>query len=368
MSFVPLEYYQFFYYQIMLVVCFLMFFHTLVLKSNDERLKAINGFMSLFLLAFLVPYMGLRPISGRYFADMSTYAQTFQQFKYGAQTVSTSGDMGFEYFIFFCTKTMSVEMFFVVCVCIYILPLLKASLNWFPKNYFFCFLFLVASMSFWTYGVNGIRNGMATSLFVLALSYLEKNKGLSILFFLVSLMFHKSMALPLLAVGISFFLTDTKKYYFFWGLSIVLSLAMGGIWENLFASLGFGDDRFANYLTAGGSSKQFSSTGFRFDFLIYSAAPLALAYQYVFVKGFQDKTYLRILHVYMVANAFWIMVIRANFSNRFAYLSWFLMAIVVCYPLLKDPDLFPKQFKRLGITLMAYYGFSYLMFYYFEYR
>ena len=63
----------------------------------------------------------------------------------------------------------------------------------------------------------------------------------------------------------------------------------------------------------------------------------------------------------MIANAFWILIIRANFSNRFAYLSWFLMAPVIAYPMLRY-KLFPNQYRIVGLVLAFYYLFTYFMF------
>ena len=69
---------------------------------------------------------------------------------------------------------------------------------------------------------------------------------------------------------------------------------------------------------------------------------------------------LRLFNIYLFANAFWILVIRANFSNRFAFLSWFLLALVICYPWLKF--YFEKnQHRKLGMIMLAYFGFTYLM-------
>jgi len=123
----------------------------------------------------------------------------------------------------------------------------------------------------------------------------------------------------------------------------------------------------SGYLSATADASKFSSTGFRFDFLIYSAAPLVLAFHYIFKKNFDDPVYKRILHTYIVANAFWIMIIRANFSNRFAYLSWFLMGIVVIYPILKT-KMWPQHFKKVGLVVMFYFSFTYFMFYYYQFR
>lgn len=361
-DFVPIEDYSYFFYQFILIICVITLFHTLVLKGNEAKAINFNRIFAIFILFATLLYIGLRPLNG-VFVDMTTYAHSFNQFKNGMD-VTVGGDLGFDYFMKLSSQTMPLEAFFFLCAIIYIVPLYIACKNWFPNYYFFPFLILVGSFSFWTYGVNGLRNGMATSLFILALSYVYKNKNLAVLFFTISILFHKSMLLLLLSYIITYFVTDTKKYYFFWFLAIVLSLVMGGFWESLFASLGFGDDKLSSYLTTSADKSQFSSTGFRFDFLIYSAAPLAFAYYYIFIKGFKSIEYNRILHTYIIANAFWIMVIRANFSNRFAYLSWFLMGIVIAYPLLKK-EMMPNQFKKIGIITLCYYGFTYAMFNYY---
>ena len=63
----------------------------------------------------------------------------------------------------------------------------------------------------------------------------------------------------------------------------------------------------------------------------------------------------------MYANAFWIMVIRAEFSNRFAYLSWFLYPIVLAYPLLKL-KIWPKtQGNKTAVIMAGHLAFTLLM-------
>jgi hypothetical protein len=357
-EFVPISSYYDIYYHSMAIICMVTYFHTLVLRPNESKSLIFNKIGALFLLIALLLYIGFRPING-IFIDMTTYAHIFERYLNGVYEINS--DYGFSYFLLFCTKVMALEGFFFMCACIYILPLFIASKNWFPNYYFFAFLLFVGSLSFWTYGVNGIRNGMATSLFILALSYNQKNFKLMVVFFILSLSFHNSMLLPIVAFIGSKFVLDTKKYYFFYVLAIALSISMGGVWENIFASLGFGDDRFSAYLTANVEEGKFASTGFRYDFLLYSLAPIILSIFYKFKSGYESVIYDRILHTYIIANAFWVMIIRANFSNRFAYLSWFLMAAVVIYPLL-DKNIWSNQFKKIGIVILAYYSFTYLMF------
>ena len=58
------------------------------------------------------------------------------------------------------------------------------------------------------------------------------------------------------------------------------------------------------------------------------------------------------------------MVIRSAFSNRFAYLSWFLYPLVIAYPLVNMP-LREDQDRLTGLILLAYGGFSAFMWFIF---
>ena len=56
------------------------------------------------------------------------------------------------------------------------------------------------------------------------------------------------------------------------------------------------------------------------------------------------------------------MVIRASFSNRFAYLSWFIYPLVMAYPLLRM-NLWEDQDRKTSLILFAYSGFLFFMFF-----
>lgn len=362
LDFIPVKYYYLIYIHLILFTCIVTYFHTIVLAPNETKTLTFNRLAAPTLLITLLLFLGLRPING-VFVDMTTYAHIFERYRLGNYSIDS--DYGFSYFILFCTKFLTIEWFFFLCECIYIVTIYVACKKWFPNHYFFAFLLFIASFSFWTYGVNGIRNGMATSLFVLGIAFNGKNFKMMVAFLLISVSFHTSMTLPVLAFATTYFVTDTKKYLFFYVLAIALSITMGGIWENIFASMGFGDERLSQYLTKEADSSKFTSTGFRYDFLIYSLAPIILGCHYKLKKGFNDILYDRILHTYIVANGFWVMVIRANYTNRFAYLSWFLMAAVIIYPVLKA-NLWENQFKKIGVIILCYFGFTYLMYAYYN--
>lgn len=356
---IPLEYYTVFFYNIILLVVIVTLVHTYVNQGGEVVCYQFNNIAALAILLFVILYMGLRPISGKYFGDMRTYARYFLHFENGGVSMHTS-DLGFWVFMVAISKVVSLKIFFLVCAMLYLIPPFLALKRWHPNHFFLALLIYIGSMSFWTYGTNGIRAGLATSLFVWGMSYRSQPiRMLGIL--ILSVLFHKSMLLPFVAFGITFLFNKPKYYLWFWLSSIVLSATMGGFWVNLFSSLGFGDERFAGYLTSTEYADQFSSTGFRWDFLLYSFMAVFAGYVYVVKYNFKDKFYYQIFNTYLISNAFWIMVIRASFSNRFAYLSWFMMAIVIIYPLLKH-KFFRYQYFIIGLVIFGYFSFTYILF------
>lgn len=356
-SLIPLPYYTPLFYNIVLVLVLMAVLRLftkgyVILNSNNKES------VSFLLLIGVSLYIGFRPISGRYFGDMGLYNHTFKMYQQNVEMNDGIKDLLWNSFMKFCSGIMPIELFFLVCAGLYVAPLYKACKKWLGVDRYLLFLMLVASYSFWSYGTNGIRNGIATSLFILALSN-TKNNYLKYGLLAISYGVHGSMLIPIAAYVLTIFYKNPKHYLTGWFLSIPLSLIFGGIWESLFISLGYGGSR-AGYLTMEGFEDQFSSTGFRWDFLLYSAAAVFAGYYFIIKKNFKDPLYIQLFNMYVTANAFWILVIRASFSNRFAYLSWFLMAIIIFYPFFKQ-QFFKQQNKVLAYTILFYYGFTYFM-------
>lgn len=322
--------------------------------------KSSSG-LGVLLLAFVSLYMGTRPISGAAFGDMWTYADTFKKIQAGNIPIVTR-DYLFNYFMIFCTKIMSVRTFFFVCTVIYTLPCYLFSKKYFGSFWFFGFFLFVGSLMFWGYGTNGIRNGMATSIFILAICFYDKKLLLYSIMGL-SYFIHSSLIIPIAGFAAAGLYKNPKIYLYIWLVAIPLSLAGGSSWEGFFGGLGFGDDtRAEDYLTKGNiNNDTFAYTGFRWDFVLYSSFAVFSGWYYIFKKKVIERFYVHLWCTFMVANSFWILIIRANFSNRFAYLSWFLMAPIIAYPLLKY-KIFPNQYRIIGGVVALYYLFTYLTF------
>jgi hypothetical protein len=74
-----------------------------------------------------------------------------------------------------------------------------------------------------------------------------------------------------------------------------------------------------------------------------------------------DPFYARLVNTYLLANTLWILVIYAEYSNRFAYLSWFMMPWVLLYPFVPGKVSHRPRTGMIAAVLCAQYMFTYLM-------
>lgn len=350
MELIPLEYYSFVYYFAVFVVT-VFFFQWSQTHSIDYCAGANTKIFGWALFWILLLFMGLRPIDGS-FVDMTNYARTFniisnEEFSYDKT------DFVFYLYTFICTRTVSVNVYFFLCAILYLAPVVFVCQRIFGDLWGIAFLFFLASFSFWAYGVNGIRNGIATSVFLLSFGVRPKYAKVAFVFLAIGL--HFSMLLPALALLMARLFPKTKIWILFWLASIPLSLIGGSYWGELFSTFDIGDDRTEYLITA--ADDRFRYRGFRFDFLIYSSIPVVTHFWF-FRNWKENNTYNLLINTYLVSNAVWILLIYSNFSNRFAYLSWFLMPLVLVYPFLASK--FPEHEKWMGLTLLVFCSVQFL--------
>ncbi|MBD5232778.1 MAG: EpsG family protein [Bacteroidales bacterium] len=325
----------------------------------DIRENHENGF-ALILCILLTWWIGQRPLSP-FFGDSYFYAHTYSMIKSGLFV--EANDKIWTFITNTCAQFFDVHGYFTVVAIGYFGFTYLASKIATPNNVLVTVLFLLGTFSFYSYGVNGIRNGLACSIALSAIVLYVNNKkslplviGLSI----IAIGIHKSTLIPIASLFAStYFVKSFKQAYTFWIISILISLVAGNSIANFFANIGLDDSR-TSYLTTQDEG-MFSHSGFRWDFLIYSMMPIVLGYYIIIKRGIEDRSYEILLSTYTIANAFWVMVIRANYSNRFAYLSWFMYALVLAYPLLKLDIWGDEQGKYLSRIMLAQIGFTWFM-------
>lgn len=345
------ESYSLVYYCIMFLLVFIIFLRT---RFENIKFEKSVSYIGIVFIVVIILFIGLRPIDEE-FVDMVAYAEIFERYQSGFP-ITSERDLLFHYFTKILADFVPIELYFTLCAFLYIFPMYLFAKKFYNNQWLIGLLFLITSFSFWSYGVNGIRNGIAGSLFILAIS---RDKMLwKIIWFLIAINFHKTMLLPVFAYFATLVYNKPKYFLILWCISIPLSLLAGGQFEALFAASGFADDRLS-YLTTKVDSR-FSSSGFRWDFLLYSATAVFAGWYYIFKKEYYDKLYYFLYNIFLLTNLFWILVIRANFSNRFAYLSWFMIGIIIIYPMLRM-RIVNKQNKKIGVILMFYFMFTFFM-------
>lgn len=324
--------------------------------------------LALLLTVALAFFLGLRP-SNAIFGDMGMYRHTYENILSSYRSVDLHAEWLWDNFMYFCKSIgfNSTEFFLIVDI-VYFFGMFICALLLMRRNLWIAVLFFYTSFSCYSFGTNGIRNGFSSSIELVAIALLTISKAkqaVAYVLMFIAFSIHRSTILPsAAAIASLYFIKDTKTAIRFWIASIAISLVAGPMVEQFFASLGF-DDRMSDYASTNQDEKsasQFSQTGFRWDFLFYSGFGVAMIWYVTRFRRFTDRTYMIIANTYILCNAFWVMVIRSSFSNRFAYLSWFIYPIVMAYPLLRM-NLWKDQDRKTALVFFLYSGFTFFMFF-----
>ena len=325
--------------------------------ARIEKSKYEIGNLSF--VVFMILFIGLRPVSGRYFVDMANYVENYKAFYEGVKFTFDSDAENFIFdnlFSWWGSKRLGTTSFFLLISAIYFGAAYLGIRRLFPQHKFVAYLVFLGAFSTFSYGTNGIKAGAAASLFILALGYRDKLKLCIPLVFL-SWGFHHSMQLPIAAFVLTFVFKNPKWYFFGWTLCFLCALTHITWFQELFA--GFSDEQGASYLFSTGEDWG-GKTGFRIDFVIYSAMPVIAGYYSIFVENINTALYQRLLNLYLCTNGVWMLCMYANFTNRIAYLSWFLYPIVLIYPFVNER--FGKnRNKTLTKVMLVHLGFTLFM-------
>ena len=143
---------------------------------------------------------------------------------------------------------------------------------------------------------------MGASVFILAMTF-ANTPVVMVALIILALGFHNSIWIMVAAASISWIWNSSKTYLIVWIVCLLFSFFAGSIVQNYLVTFDFisGTDRYANYLTGNDYV-----TGFRFDFIIYSAMGVIAGYYFIFRREMEDEYYKWIYNIYLVCNALWI--------------------------------------------------------------
>ena len=346
--------------QIQLLKYILYIIVLLFVIVQTTKKEAITSVISCIIISLVFCYFVSTPIVdfSNWGDDHSVYAAQF----YYSDILDLYSSYDYLFGVinrFIRTLTDNYIIFFFVISILYCLCYILASKNYSKNNgTLVLFIMFISSLFFVSYGVNTIRSGLAMSLLILAFSFYKRNNFLYVLLAICAINIHVSVALTLVSFIVAIIIKKPKMCFTIWLISIILSVSMGSYFEEIFANM-IDDDRANTYLLVDADKTNYN-VGFRWDFVIYSMIPIIVGYYFIYKKKFTDNIYNILYCTYLLANTFWILVIRANFTDRFAYLSWALMPIILIYPLING-NLYKHQNYAISLVVFLNVAFTFIL-------
>ncbi len=361
-EFIPANYYNFLYLLIVSII-------TIAVSSKYSKRDGLIEYRyanskrsELLLVWFMILFIGLRPING-VFVDMKNYDMHFHALFYGEQFQfdwNTDNLLFDNMFHWWGAMKLEIWTFFFAIAIIYFGAAYLGIRRLFPNHSLAAYLVFLGAFSTFSFGTNGIKGGAAASLFIWAISY-RQNLKVCIPLVLLSWGFHHSMQLLVTAFILTTLFKKPKYYFGGWLFCLMLAALRVTYFQYLFG--GLTDDQGASYLVGGDGSTVATKIlgGFRIDFILYSAIPVLVGYYAEIKKKLNiSPLYRDLLHLYICVNGLWMLCMYAEFTNRIAYLSWFLYPIVLIYPFLYE-DWGANKYRMFSKVMLYHVCFTVFM-------
>lgn len=313
---------------------------------------------SLFLTIFLIIFIGCRPLHSA-FLDMWNYTEYYNHnlgvpFSFDLDKTNFIFDNLFSYL---SSRYADIVIFFIIMAALYLGGIYIACDKLFPNDTLYALIIYLGAFSTFSYATNGLKAGAAASIFLLALGFYDK-KVICALLLWISLGFHHAMILPIYALVICYFYRKPKFYLALWFICVMIAYAHIDFFQSFFQDLA--DEEGSGYLSTSAYESGGYYTGFRPDFILYSAFPIFVGYWAIFRNNYISKFYNLIYCTYLLSNSIWMLCMYASFTNRIAYLSWFMLPIVIVYPFF-DKYFTINQYRKLDIVAWCNLGFTLFM-------
>lgn len=326
----------------------------LIIKPNNGtgKIKTISPIIA-FLYAIV--YALIMAYSDPDFGDKGLYSRFYNNI---GSMYGDYKDLGWMVYVFFVKSFVNSNdliYFFSITAFIYTFSYCYYGFRTCSTEYGGYFIVVASGLlGFYSYGVTTIRNGIALSMVLIAMA--NKKWYTQIPFFLLAVTFHKSCLLVVAAYYIVRYYNNIKIASAIWIICFLAAAAGFSIlpYMEFFGGI---DSRIESYIF---SENEDYNQGFRLDFIIYSLIPVIICLYWVVKCQIKDEKYKSLLTMYILINAFWLLVITMPYTNRIAYLSWFLIPILITYPFFNDLIKFNKQ-KMFNMVVLFLLFFNILL-------
>ena len=168
-----------------------------LLKSSNT-----SQIISIFMLVMVVMFIGTRPVSGAYFVDMAGYSASYEKllnepFYFDWDVDNLIWD---NFFVWMASQGISFSTWLILVASAYFGLMYLACRKLFGNDVLIAFLTYLGAFSTFSYGTNGMKAGVAASVFLVAMAYRDK-LWLSIPIALLSYGFHHSMIMVISLQG-----------------------------------------------------------------------------------------------------------------------------------------------------------------------
>ena len=311
---------------------------------TKRKLVSFPFYISAFLCVVMI--LAITALPDDYSIDKPRYIRLFRN-SYLWGMPDEYKDPGWIYYVTHSAKYLNnnVTLFFLITASVYVFSYLIFARHYFKKDSFYFIVMSMGCLGFGAYATNTIRAGFAISFMMLAFVFRKKIFMLPLMF--CAVMLHRSMIIPALGFIITEFINKKWIFCLIWLFCFVLSVT------NVDISSFLEEFHFVDYrIEASMESVELYKKGFRLNFLIYSVIPLLISFYNIFKYDIHDKLLQRMVNTYLLANALWLLAIRIHYSDRLAYLSWFLIPFITLYPVIKYKDKYNNP-NRLVIGIMS---------------
>ncbi|MDM1503175.1 EpsG family protein [Myroides marinus] len=344
---------QKYYYYVLFYFIFLLVYGFIDDIKGKSSLRYFFFYIfSFFYIVFLSYYLGHRDL--HIGTDTNVY-EYFYSNDIGSNNLLTSGDI--LYFVFqfiFIRLGFGFSDFMFFCALFYMLTVFYAFKNFFSKNMFYAYIFFLISPYFMLFGINGVRNGMAASFFLLGLSYLfmpKKNmKKTGWIIMVMSIFLHLSLIFPLILFMFKKHIRNHERFLVIWCFAVLFMLLDINILASIITVIPIIGGRFGEYVNMRAYTYDLTS------FIVFGVPPIFLGAYILIKKKITLLWYEDIFNVYILLHIFYVLLLKTTFAVRIGYISEFMMALILCTPFLSRSILRVKFFytKYLFVVLMIF--------------
>lgn len=335
-------------YYVILFSLFITIIVSVFVYVNKPKRNKLNKYTVTYLSALVIALLfGFRGVNIG--TDTPNYIYNYEYKFVPMQTFEYNKDILWDFVNYILSRFTedTIVLFSLVALGYVFLPLigLKKILN---ENILYFYLFFIISPNFFLFGANGIRNGLAASLFLFSFRYYKNYKQWIIL--IISSLIHLSLLIPLSFYFISRYFRNIKLVLFIY--LILLIFTMLGLKFINYIPLEF--SRLDAFINIDRGAKSQKILNIPINFLTYSIGPIIISSYFILKKKLYDEFFLRISITYILSSCVYIAAFDLDFAVRFAYLSEFLMPLVVVYPFIKFKII---KYREIYLSLFMLFVF-----------